>query len=70
MQSEDKDLMGWGEVRNVVHTDVVPESFETTVVPSVDSQNATKSGSATRSAEPGQIMRWRLTVAMGGHSSS
>ncbi len=52
VRSEDKDLMGWVEVRNVVRTDVVPDLFETAVVTSVDSQSATESGSSTRSAEP------------------
>ncbi len=53
VRSEDEDLMGWVEVGNVVRSDVVPELFETTVVTSVGSQNATESGSATRSGEPG-----------------
>ncbi len=52
VRSEDEDLMGWVEVRNVVRTDVVPESFKTAVVTSVDPQNATESGSLTRSTEP------------------
>ena len=41
VRSEDKDLMGWVEVRNVVLTDVVSKSFETAVVTSVDPKNAT-----------------------------
>ena len=52
MRSEDEDLMGWVEVRNVVLTDVVSKSFETAVVTGVDPKNATESGSSTRSAEP------------------
>ncbi len=52
MRSEDEDLMGWVEVRNVVLTDVVSKSFETAVVTSVDPKNATESGSSTGSAEP------------------
>ena len=52
VRSEDEDLVGWVEVRNVVLTDVVSKSFETAVVTSVDPKNATESGSSTRSAEP------------------
>ena len=52
VRSEDEDLVGWVEVRNVVLTDVVSKLFETAVVTSVDPKNATESGSSTRSAEP------------------
>jgi hypothetical protein len=52
VRSKDEDLMGSVEVRDVVRTDVVPELFETAVVTSVDSQNATESGSSTSSTEP------------------
>ena len=53
VRSEDKDLMGWVEVGNVVRLDVVPEPCEKTMVTSVGSQNAAEGGSATRSGEPG-----------------
>ena len=52
VRSEDEDLVGRVEVRNVVLTDVVSKSFETAVVTSIDPKNATESGSSTRSAEP------------------
>ncbi len=52
VRSEDEDLVGWVEVRNVVLTDVVSKLFETAVVTSVDPKNATESGGSTRSAEP------------------
>ncbi len=52
VRSEDKDLVGWVDVRNVVLTDVVSKLFETAVVTSVDPKIATESGSLTRSAEP------------------
>ena len=52
VRSEDEDLVGWVEVRNIVLTDVVSKSFKTAVITSVDPKNATESGSSTRSAEP------------------
>lgn len=52
VRSEDEDLVGWVEVRNIVLTDVVSKSFKTAVIPSGDPKNATESGSSTRSAEP------------------
>ena len=53
VRSEDKDLVRWVEVGDVVSSDVVPEPCETTMVTSVGSQNVTEGGSATRSREPG-----------------
>jgi hypothetical protein len=69
VQPEDKDLMGWAEVGNVVSSDVVPEPCKTTMVTCVDSQDVTEGGRATRSRKPELIMSWWLTVASGGHSS-
>jgi hypothetical protein len=53
VQPEDKDLMGWAEVGNVVSLDVVPEPCKTTAVACVDFQDGTEGGRATRSGEPG-----------------
>ena len=68
MRSENKDLVRWVEVGDVVSSDVVPEPCKTTMVTSVGSQDVTEGGSAARSGEPGSIMRWRLTVATDRHS--
>ncbi len=53
VRPEDKDLIGWVEVGNVVSLDVVPEPCKTTTVTCVGSQNVTEGGRATRSREPG-----------------
>ncbi len=53
VRPEDKDLMGWAEVGNVVSSDVVPELCKTTTVTCDDSQDVTEGGRATRSGEPG-----------------
>ncbi len=53
VRSEDKDLVRWVEVGDVVSSDVVPEPCETTMVTSVGSQDVTEGGSGTRSGEPG-----------------
>ena len=53
VRPEDKDLMRWVEVGNVLSSDVVPEPCKTTTVTHVDSQDVTKGGRATRSGEPG-----------------
>ncbi len=53
VRPEDKDLMRWAEVGNVVSSDVVPEPCKTTTVTCVDSQDVTEGGRATRSGEQG-----------------
>ena len=50
---EDKDLMRWAEVGNVVSSNVVPEPCKTTTVACVDFQDVTEGGRATRSGELG-----------------
>ncbi len=41
VRPEDKDLMGWAEVGNVVSLDVVPEPCKTRTVACVDFQDVT-----------------------------
>ncbi len=53
VRPEDKDLIGWAEVGNVVSSDVVLEPFKTMTVACVNSQDVTEGGHATRSGEPG-----------------
>ncbi len=52
VRSEDEDLVGWGEVGNIVLTDVVSKLVETAVIASVNPKHTTESGSSTRSTEP------------------
>ncbi len=53
VQPEDKYLIGWVEVGNVMSLDVVPEPCKTTMVNCDGSQDVTEGGRATRSGEPG-----------------